>query len=276
LINNDTDNLSTIKHLVIPDCQAKSGVSINHLNAIGNYIVDQKPDVIIQLGDFGDMHSLSSYDRGTVAGENARYQKDLDAAYTAMEVLMNPIRKFNENRKQAKKSQYYPRMVLTCGNHENRINRHVNQYPILEKYLSIQDLKYESFGWEVHNFLEVVEIDGINYSHYFPRNASGRIVQTHSGAPSAMAQVRREMQSCTAGHLQGLDFYIHQTALRRIYGIICGSCYLHEEDYLSPQGTKYWRGIIVKHEVFQGEYDPMFVSLKYLLKNFWDGVKYTA
>ena len=92
-------------------------------------------------------------------------------------------------------------------------------------------------------------------------------VQSYRGSPSASLQVRREMQSCTSGHLQGLDFAIHQTGVRRYYGIIAGLFYLHDEDYLTPQGTAYWRGVIYKHEVNDGEYDPMFVSIKYLLEN---------
>ena len=46
------------KHLVIPDCQVKSDVPLENLEWIGRYIVDKKPDVIINIGDFADMPSL--------------------------------------------------------------------------------------------------------------------------------------------------------------------------------------------------------------------------
>ena len=46
------------------------------------------------------------------------------------------------------------------------------------------------------------------------------------------------------------------------------NCYLHEEDYKGPQGNTHWRGIIIKHEVAGGEYDPMFVSLDYLCRRY--------
>lgn len=262
------------KHLVIPDPQVKPGVCINHLNALGHYILDIKPAVIVCLGDFAEMHSLSSYDVGTKAGEGARYEHDITAARRAMEVLVNPLRSYNKSRSRNKKSQYKPRMVMLLGNHENRINRHVNAYPILDGRLSTGDLCYSEYGWEVHRFLEVVEIDGILYSHYFPRNASGNIVQTYRGAPNARVQVQREGRSCTAGHLQGLDFHIQQRATRRDYGIVAGSFYLHDYEYLCPQGTAYWRGVIVKHEVKDGMYDPMFVSIDYLLRKWWDGNDY--
>lgn len=259
------------KHLLIPDTQVRPGVCVNHLNALGNYIIDQKPDVIVQIGDFADMHSLSSYDSGKKAGEGARYERDIQAAKSAMATLMEPIENYNKKKRKNKEKQYRPELLLTLGNHENRINRHVNSYPVLEGRLSTGDLDFEKWGWEVHDFLEVVERDGIAYSHYFPRNANGQIVQTTRGAPNARVQVQREQQSCTSGHLQGLSFHVQQLRDRRHYGIVAGSFYTHEEDYLGPQGTAYWRGVVIKHEVRDGNYDPMFVSMDYLLNNWWDG-----
>lgn len=256
------------EHLVIPDCQVKAGVPLDHLSHIGQYIVDKKPDVIVCLGDFADMPSLSSYDKGTKGFEGRRYKHDVQAVREGMDLLLSPLRIYNIRRKHGKKSLYSPRMIMTLGNHENRINRAVNADAILEDTISTEDLGYEEAGWEVHPFLDVVEVDGILYSHFFPRSPSGRIMQNRRGAPSAAAQVRREMRTCTSGHLQGLDFNIYQTGTRRYYGMICGSCYQHDEEYLTTQGTHYWRGIVYKNEVRQGEYDPMFVSLDYLRRRY--------
>ncbi len=252
------------RHLLIPDCQVRPGVPVNHLTALGNYILDQKPDVIVNIGDFADMHGLSYYDKGTLKGKAQNIQEDLDATANAMDALLSPLREYNRHAVLGHRSRYKPRMVLTLGNHENRITRYLDSNPEQDGLWGLGNLPYKD--WEVHPFLETVEIDGILYCHYFPRNAQGRVVQTRRGAPNARLQVLREMQSCTAGHLQGLDYYCHQTGVRRYHGIIAGSFYQHEEDYLGPQGTAYWRGVIMKHEVADGEYDAMFVSLKYLLE----------
>ena len=58
-----------MKKLIIPDTQVKPGVPTDHMEWIGKYILDQKPDCVIHLGDHYDMHSLSSYDQGKKAGE---------------------------------------------------------------------------------------------------------------------------------------------------------------------------------------------------------------
>lgn len=239
-----------------------------HLTHIGMYIAHKRPDVIVCLGDFADMPSLSSYDKGTKGFEGRRYHKDVRAAQLAMNKLLKPIHDYNAEQRRKKSKKYTPRMVMLLGNHENRINRAVNADAILEDTISTKDLGYEQAGWEVHEFLEIVDIDGIQYSHFFPRSATGRVMQNRRGAPNAATQVKREMQSCTSGHLQGLDFSIYQTGKQRYYGLIAGSCYTHDEDYLTSQGTAYWRGIIYKNEVKDGEYDPMFVSLNYLARRY--------
>ncbi len=53
-----------------------------------------------------------------------------------------------------------------------------------------------------------------------------------------------------------------------IMSIIAGSCYEHDEAYLGPQGNKHWRGILVLHDVKDGEFDLMPVSLDYINRKY--------
>lgn len=246
-------------HLVIPDTQVKPGVPTDHFTWIGKYIADKKPDVIVQIGDFADMESLSSYDKGKKSHEGRRYRKDLEAGWRAMDLLLEPI---------AKARNYKPKLVLTLGNHEQRIERAVEANAELEGTMSYDDLGYESYGWEVHPFLEVVNIDGISYSHFFPRSAQGKVCQTRNGAPNAKTQLVREGRSCTSGHSQGLDIACLPLGGKLQWGLIAGSCYLHDESYLSPQGNEHWRGVILKNGVSKGTYSPILVDLNYLKKRY--------
>lgn len=247
----------TIKHCIIPDVQAKSGQDFNFLSRIGKYIVEKKPDVIINLGDFADMESLSSYDQGKKSFEGRRYTKDIDAARQAMETLLKPLHDYNANAKSQKKKLYTPRMVLLLGNHENRIERAINDDPKLEGLISYKDLPYEN--WEVYPFLQPVFIDGIAYSHYFPTGVLGR------AATTASAMVSKLHMSCIAGHQQGKQVaYGKRPDGSTITCIIAGSCYEHDEDYLGPQGNKHWRGILLAHRVENGSFDECFISLDYL------------
>lgn len=240
-------------HLVIPDTQVKSGVNTDHLEHVGRYIADRSPDHVIMLGDWWDMPSLASYDKpGSKSFEGRRYVKDVEAGNEAMERLLKPVRKMPKR----------PKLHFILGNHEQRILRAVNADPKLEGAIGYHQLNLKD--WDVTQFLDVKEIDGVVYSHYFPRGPSGAITQSRKGAPNAKTQLLREGQSCTAGHMQGLDVACTSSRTKVAWGIIAGSCYTHDEAYLTPQYTKYWRGVIVKHGVKGGSYNPMFVDLDYL------------
>jgi hypothetical protein len=253
----------TKKHLVIPDVQIRPGDDTKFLTAIGNYIVKKKPDVIVQIGDFADMPSLSSYDVGKKSFEGKRYINDVEATHQAMSALLTPLAEFNLKAIRNKEKQYRPRMVLTLGNHEHRINRAVENDAKLEGVLDVKQLNYETFGWETYPFLEVVVIDGVAYSHYFTSGVLGRACTT------AAAQLNKKHQSCIAGHQQGLQIAMgHRADGNAITSIIAGSCYEHNEDYMGPQGNKHWRGLLVLHEVKDGSFDLMPVSLKYIKEKY--------
>lgn len=249
------------KHLIIPDTQCKPGHSFEYLSWIGQYIVDQKPDVVIQIGDFADMESLSSYDQGKKSFEGRRYVKDVQAAKDAMDVLLSPLRKAQEKAKRNKEKIYKPRLVLTLGNHEARIKRAINDDPKLEGLIKYEDLPYTD--WEVHDFLQPVFIDGVAYCHYFPTGVMGR------PATSASAMVTKLHMSCVAGHQQGKQIaYGKRPDGSTITCIIAGSCYEHDEGYLDHQTNKHWRGVVVLHEVEDGCFDEMFTSLNYLKRKY--------
>lgn len=251
------------KHFVLPDVQAKEGIDFAYLTKIGKYIVDKKPDTLICIGDFADMPSLSSYDVGKKSFEGKRYVKDIEASHEAMQALLQPLVDFNNKARKNKEKLYKPRMVLTLGNHENRINRAVENDSKLEGVLSIKDLGYEHYGWEVYPFLEVVVIDGIAYSHYFTTGLMGRPVTT------ASACLSKKHMSCIQGHQQGLQIATgHKADGGMLTSIIAGSCYEHDEDYLGPQGNKHWRGFLMLHDVQDGEFDLMPVSLSYINKRY--------
>ncbi len=250
-----------ISHLIIPDTQCKDEQDFEYLTRIGQYIIEVQPEVVIHLGDFADMPSLSSYDVGKKSFEGRRYTKDIEAAKKAMHCLLDPLYSYNTNAKLQKKKQYHPRKVMLLGNHENRIARAINDDPKLEGLISYKDLPYDD--WEVHDFLKPVFIDGIAYSHYFPTGVMGR------AATTASAMVSKLHMSCIAGHQQGKQVaYGKRPDGSTITCIIAGSCYEHDEDYLGPQGNNHFRGILMAYDVQNGSFDEHFVSLKYLKEHY--------
>ena len=252
-----------MRHFIIPDVQAKPGVDFSYLENIGKYIVDKQPEKIICLGDFADMPSLSSYDVGKKAYEGRRYLADINAAQNAMDMLMAPIIRLQIQQYRNKKKQYSPEMIMLLGNHENRINRAINNDAKLEGLISTDDLQYQQYGWNVYPFLERVIIDGVAYSHYFVTGVAGR------PAVSAAAQLNKQHMSCVAGHQQGLRIHTGYKADGTVLtSIIAGSCYEHDEDYMGPQGNHHWRGCLMLNDVNNGGFEPMPLTLKYLKERY--------
>ena len=248
-------------HLVIPDTQVKPGIITDHLGWISQYIVDELYDknlTIIHLGDHWDMPSLSSYDQGKKAMEGRRYMADIEAGNEGFELLnLALLRKKNK-----------PRRILLLGNHEERIVRAAENSAQLDGLVSLDHLNAASLGWEVYDPYVPVVIDGVTYAHYFYNPMTGR---PYSGS-NLETRLKNVGHSFTMGHQQGLKWGRVDTLHGPHIGLVAGSCYLHEEDYKGPQGQAHWRGVIVCHQVENGDYDPMFISLDYLCRRY-EGVR---
>jgi hypothetical protein len=174
-----------------------------------------------------------------------------------MEALLEPLNTYNAKMRKTKHSLYIPKLVLTLGNHEDRISRVVNSDPKLDVTISLQDLRYTDYGWTVYDYLHPAIFDGVAYCHYFVTGVAGR------PAATAAAQLNKQHMSCVAGHQQGLQFAsAHRADGKRITSIIAGSCYEHNEDYLGYQGNRHWRGLLVLNNVDDGEFDLVPVPLK--------------
>ncbi len=182
---------------------------------------------------------------------------DVEAGNEALRLLCKPWGKLRS---------YSPSLQLLRGNHENRIQRAIDDQPWLAGVFDAHQL--ESPGWQVHEFLKPVTIDSIKYAHYFCRSADGHVTQSRRGHPNARIMVQREGMSCTAGHKQGLDVHIQPRGHTIHRGIVAGSFYMHHESYLTPQGNQHWRGVLMKHEVYRGNYQLCEVSLDYLLREY--------
>ena len=252
--------------MVIPDTQIRPGDDFAFLDAIGRYAVEMKPDIIVHLGDFADMPSLSSHDKaGSKSMEGQRYKADIQASKDAMKVLLSPVRAEQKRLIETKRARWKPRLVMLGGNHEHRINRAIQNDPKLDGLISLGDLEYEKSGWEFVPFLQPIVIEGIAFCHYFVSGVMGNPCNT------ARMLLLKHHQSCIAGHQQGRDIaYGKRADGTEMTALIAGSCYEHEEHYLNHQTNNHWRGLYILHDVNNGSFDEMPVSLKYLRKKYGD------
>ena len=250
----------TIKMVIFPDSHAKQEVPNTRFMVGGSFLLDYKPDVLIDMGDHWDMESLSTFDVGKKSFVGKTYKADIDSGVDAMEKLLAPL----------KKAKRLPEMHFIMGNHEWRIHRAVEYDSKLENTVTFKDLRLPEMGWKVHNFKEIADIHGIGFIHYVPNGLMDRPI---GGANVGKAIIKRAAgMSLFQGHRHDLDVATEVgVSGKRLWGGSLG-CYLDPdqwETYVSKttQNT-WWRGITTM-EVLDGQIEKInFISLKSLYKEY--------
>jgi hypothetical protein len=212
-------------HVVIGDTQVKPGVPTKHLSWIGQYIVDQfagrEGVEVVHLGDHADMPSLSSYDKGTQKLEGKRVVRDIEAANTGFDLLMEPLDTHNKKQRKARSGKVWnPSRTILEGNHEHRIVRAANADAQLEGLLSLDALNYKTWGWDFVPFLKPKIIDGVSYCHYFYNPNTGRPL----AGENLETRLKNIGHSFTMGHQQGMKYAVRAVNGQLHQGLVNGSC----------------------------------------------------
>ena len=249
-----------MRHLWIPDTQVREGVCTKHIEALGNYIEHKRFDKIIVAGDWWDMPATSNWNTA-LEQERMRVVDDIDAGNRAMHLMWRPVKKRNERAKATKHKQYRPKTIFIHGNHEAHLERIWHKNPFLKGLISYDSLAISQYFDIEVDFKDYIIEDGIAYSHYFYNPSSGR---PYTGMIET--RLKNIGRSFTQGHSQEFAYGERQLPTgERLHGCVAGAFYSHDEDYKGPQGNRHWRGVIVKNEVRDGEYDIMKVSIDFLL-----------
>ena len=248
-------------HLVIPDAHATPEESNRRAEWIGHLINDVKPDVVVNLGDGADMASLCSYDKNTKNFQGRSYKKDIECFHDFQDRLWAVV------RRQKKRS---PETVYLIGNHEQRIERACSIQPELEGTIDYGDLNlsewYNKVVWYEGSTPGTIEIDGVVYAHYLVSGVSGRPISSEN---MGAALINRCYNSVTVGHNHTLDFAVRtRRAGNKILGLCAGVCQEHSPNFAGAAANLWWRGVIVKRNVSDGVYDPQFISLDSLKKEY--------
>lgn len=248
-------------HLVIPDPHAHPDHNNDRADWVGKLIVDLKPDVVINLGDMWDLPSFSGYDKGKARFHGRAFRRDLDAGLEFDERLWAPT-------KRAKKKK--PFRVFHEGNHEERMKRVLDQTPELVGTIGFKDFEldknYDMVVEYTGNTPGVNVIDGVVYAHYL---VSGVMARNVGGEHPAYSLLTKQFASITTGHLHTLDYCVRTDAYgRRLNGLVAGVCQDYESDWAGEVNKLWSRGVVIKREVENGDYDFEWVSLKRLQKEY--------
>lgn len=249
-------------HLVIPDSHAHPDYDNRRADYLSMLIMDIRPDVVINMGDMFDFPSLSSYDKGKKSFNGRSYKKDLEAGLDFDDRIWSGIRR-------AKKKK--PLSFFLEGNHEHRLKKALDmQYQELDGVMGFKDLGLERNYDHVIEYEGqtpgVVDIDGINYAHFFISGIMGRPT---GGERPAYSLIAKNHVSCTAAHDHRVDYCSHTSPEgRRINGLLAGVYQDYDSPWAGTINRKWWRGVVVKRNVEGGNYDPQFISIEALRKEY--------
>lgn len=234
--------------LVIPDAHSHPDYPNNRFDWLGKFILEVKPDIIVDIGDFADMPSLSSYDVGKKVYEGKRYKKDIACAIDARKRVMAPTVAYNDHQAILHRPRYHPRLVAICGNHEERITKAVESDPKLEGLVSIADMQHRELGWEFYPFGDMVDIEGILFSHFFMGGVMGKPI---GGLYPTVGILKRYHTSCIQGHTHYFQMRHEQRGIDKIYSFIVG-CYFDYNPVWTNAHIFYDRGLLYLQGVNNG------------------------
>lgn len=242
-------------------------VSNDRFDWLGEFIYDVRPDMVVDLGDFDDMKSLNSYDtrypRAVVAQS---YQKDIEHGQDARDRLWRRFREMKRKR---------PVRIGFEGNHEHRIKRAIEHDPRIEgdKYgISFRHLRTNEWYEEYHEYENsgpaLKMYDGVLYGHYVA-SGNGRALQNKHHASALLDKLA---VSVTVGHSHMLDFKRKaDTYPRPINGLVAG-CFKGADEGWAGQANRAWtKGVVLKTNLKDGDYDFNFISLKWLEEKYGKG-----
>lgn len=248
--------------LVIPDQHAHPDYSNRRADLAGKFMVDLKPDIVVNIGDAADMPSLSAYDKGKRSFIGRSYAADIAGHLNFQERLWHPY------RHQKKRLPY---SFFCEGNHEHRIERALDFSPELVGTLDFNDLETDYFYDETIKYdgatPGTVEIEGITFAHFLVSGVKGLPV---SGEHPAHSLIAKRLKSAVVGHIHTTDYSVRTDATgRRVQAIVAGVFQDYEAPWAGSQvNMLWWPGLIVLRNVENGTFDPEWVSLAALEKTY--------
>lgn len=251
----------TNTHLVISCTHAHPDHDNSRADWLSKLIIDIRPDVFVHLGDGPDLPSLYQADKGKVYFKGQNYSKDIDSHCDFQARTWEPV---------AARKKKLPRRVYIHGNHDNRIQSAIDKHPELSGTISFEDLRLSDWYDDIVPYSGVtpgvIQIDGISYSHFSSAGISGRPV---SGEHAGYTLLGRNYGSTTVGHSHLFDLCIRTRGDgRKIVGCTAGCYSDYTNDWAGELGKLWDRGVLVCRNVDNGAYDPEWISLESIKKEY--------
>jgi len=251
------------KTVVLYTCaHAEPHISNERFSWLGQFLHELKPDYVVDLGDGPDLKSLNSFDTKKPEALVAQsYEADVDCYNDAQERIRWQFKKHKVKR---------PRFYGFEGNHEHRIKRAIEHDPRMEgdKHgISFKHLNTDRWFDEYHEYENsapaIYNYDGVDYAHFV---GSGNYGRPLSGDYHASNLLKKRMRSTSVGHSHKRNIFFKDDT--NSIGLVAG-CFKGGPESWAGQANEEWaKGLWVKHNLEDGYYDPQWVSMETLKKEY--------
>jgi predicted phosphodiesterase len=255
-----------MKILCFGDSHVAPKVDLEHFSWLSNYILEHKPEYVVQLGDFLTLDCLNTFDkdkRGKMEGK--RYSDEIVTGKKALRLLFCPIRQYNDKMFTQKKKMYAPTWYWLEGNHEDRLTRYLDNHPHLKGQMNLlKDLGLHEnciySGMKFFKFKHKPVIHGISFTHALYGD-DGKAASRKNPEVMALDQFANHV---VWGHQhQGILKGRQRENSPLIKAICVGMFARHTEEWIKGASPDYWRGFVMLH-CENGVVDPEFVSMERL------------
>lgn len=246
--------------LVIGDAHVEPDQDLSRFRLLAQFCADQRPDVVVAIGDWFGLTSLCSYN-SRLEVEGVRVVEDLTAGNQAIEIFEETLADIAPG--------YNPRKIYTMGNHDHRLDRIVEEDPRLFGLIGTHLMDWEKHGWEVFPFLAPCRINGFRFQHYLSNKGSRKaIAGVYQG--KRLLDVVNYQESIVVGH--GHVLMTRECGLpsgKRVHAIQVGKFFTHKEDYAGDDdNNRWWTGLVMLRDCLDGDCDVETWNWKRLERNY--------
>lgn len=250
--------------LVVPDPHAHPEFNNDRADWLGKFILDRKPDIVVNMGDTFDMPSLSSFDKGKASFVTASYQEDIESGLDFLDRMWHPIKKAKKKR---------PHSVFLIGNHEERLkkvleyNSHLagDRFGVSYSNYQLTDYHNEVIYYDGQT-PGIYTVEGVSFAHYLISGVMGRPI---GGEHHAASLISKTHSSCVVAHSHTVDWAARNTVTgQMLMGLVAGVYQDYDAKWAGQCNDLWWSGIVYLRGVSNGGYDPEFISLGALRREY--------
>lgn len=240
--------------LFFTDAHVEPDTDLKRFSKLGQWIVQTKPDVIVQGGDFCSFSSLSAWDKDKRKEmEGKRFTEDIKWTHKAIHAMFMPLYLLQKKQRANKEKLYRPKLVWIEGNHEDWVRQYIDRHPSMEGILNLQKAielpnlfsEVDYVPYNSTNDWGVRHIDGVAFCHA-PRNRGG-IISSKYLSSRALAENFDGSVIFGHNHRFTVDTIARMGSNGKLkkHMAVSGGCFTEEKpQYTAMNPNDWWPGIL--------------------------------